>query len=226
MKRSKTTWRALALSAGLVGGVALLARSADHQDSPAIASDAAADVNDVYAFLSPTNSNNLVLVMTVYPFIPPTEAATTYFSQDVLYQFKIDTNGDAIEDLVVQAQFDAPGPDQRFTVFGPARPAALGTLRNTVLEDAASVGGRISTGAAPQIASGNGMTAFAGVREDPFFFDAEQLGAIFGGTASGFRNPGIDTFAGMNTLALVVELPVTMLGGVTNLGIWATTSRP
>lgn len=226
MRMPTTRWRVLAFTAVLTGTVAVLARSADHQDSPAIASDAAADINDVYAFLSPTNSNNLVLVMTVSPFIPPTEAGTTYFSQDVLYQFKIDTNGDAVEDMVIQAQFDAPGPDQRFTVFGPARPSNTGTLGNTVLTDAPAVGGRISTGAVADIATESGITAFAGVREDPFFFDAEALGAIFAGTATAFRDSGVDTFAGMNALAIVVELPVTMFGGANNLGIWATTSRP
>lgn len=226
MRIAQKSWRTLVVSVGLLGGIVALARSADHQDSPAIASDAAADINDLYAFLSPTDPNRLVLVMTVSPFIPPTEASTTYFSQDVLYQFKIDTDGNAVEDLVIQAQFDEPGPDQRFTIYGPGRPGSTGSLRNTVLTDAATVGGRISTGALADIADDNGVTAFAGVREDPFFFDAVQLGAIFGGTASGFRSPGVDTFAGMNTLAIVVELPVTMLGGATNLGVWATTSRP
>ena len=226
MKEKPRIWRSLGAATALIAGVSVIARSADHADSPAIASDVAADINDVYAFLSPTDANRLVLAMTVSPFIPPTEAGTTYFSPDVLYQFKIDTNGDAIEDMVVQVQFDQPGPDQRFTVFGPIRPNSTGSRTNLIVADAATVGGRISTTLVAEFESDNGVMAFAGIREDPFFFDFEQFVAILGGSAGGFRSSGIDTFAGMNTLAIVVELPISMLGGSTNLGVWATTSRP
>ncbi len=225
MKKKPRIWRSLAAAAALIAGVSVIARSADHADSPAIASDAAADINDLYTFLSPTDANRLVLAMTVSPFIPPTEAGTSYFSPDVLYQFKIDTNGDAIEDMVVQVQFDQPGPDQRFTVFGPVRPAFTGS-RGNMIADEATVGGRISTTPVAAFESDNGVMAFAGIREDPFFFDFEQFVAVLGGSAGGFRSPGIDTFAGMNALAIVVELPISMLGGSTNLGVWATTSRP
>ncbi len=226
MNKKPRIWRSLAGAAALLAGVSVIARSADHADSPATASDAVADVNDVYAFLSPTDANRLVLAMTVLPFVPPTESGTTYFSPDVLYQFKIDTNGDAIEDMVVQVQFDQPGPNQRFTVFGPVRPTSTGSLGNVIVADAATVGGRISTTAVAAFESANGMMAFAGIREDPFFFDFEQFMAVLAGSAGGFRSLGIDTFAGLNTLAIVVELPISMLGGSTNLGVWATTSRP
>ena len=69
------------------------------------------------------------------------------------------------------------------------------------------------------------MTVFAGVRDDPFFFDLVQFKKIIAGQATSFRNPGVDTFAGTNVLAIVVELPSSMLGG-TKLGVWGSTSRP
>ena len=47
---------------------------------------------------------------------------------------------------------------------------------------------------------------------------------IIAGEATSFRNPGVDSFAGTNVLALVVELPSARLGG-TKLGVWGTTSR-
>ncbi|MFB3111491.1 MAG: DUF4331 family protein, partial [Gemmatimonadales bacterium] len=80
MKEKPRIWRSLGAATALIAGVSVIARSADHADSPAIASDVAADINDVYAFLSPTDANRLVLAMTVSPFIPPTESGTTYFS--------------------------------------------------------------------------------------------------------------------------------------------------
>jgi hypothetical protein len=49
--------------------------------------------------------------------------------------------------------------------------------------------------------------------------------------ASAFRDPGFDFLAGINTLAIVVELPAAMLLGANAgapdpaIGIWATTSH-
>src|SRR5439155_137476 len=79
-------------------------------------------------------------------------------------------------------------------------------------------------GAAHMIASRSGMTVFAGMRDDPFFFDLVQFKKIIAGEAAAFRNPGIDSFAGTNVLAIAVELPSARLGGP-RLGVWGTTSR-
>jgi hypothetical protein len=46
------------------------------------------------------------------------------------------------------------------------------------------------------------------------------------GQASGFRDPGMDTFAGTSVLALVIELPLALLGSNPDLKVWGTTSRP
>src|SRR5216117_2857805 len=77
--------------------------ASDHKDSALLAADHAADIADVYTFRSPVHPDNVVLVMTVSGFIPPSEASTTFFDPGVLYQWKLDNNGDAIEDLVIQA---------------------------------------------------------------------------------------------------------------------------
>ena len=69
------------------------------------------------------------------------------------------------------------------------------------------------------------MKFFAGPRDDPFFFDLGQFKAILGGTASGFKNPGTDTFAGTNVLSLVVEVPKAMLGTSSTLNVWAETKK-
>ena len=56
--------------------------------------------------------------------------------------------------------------------------------------------------------------------------DLARFRQIVAGQASSFNNPGTDAFAGTNVLAIVVEVPISMLGSSPNLGIWATTSRP
>jgi hypothetical protein len=60
-------------------------------------------------------------------------------------------------------------------------------------------------GAAAVTSTQNGMKFFAGPRDDPFFFDLGQFQAILGGTATAFKNPGVDTFAGSNVLSVVLK---------------------
>jgi hypothetical protein len=71
--------------------------------------------------------------------------------------------------------------------------------------------------------SSTGIKAFAGPRDDPFFFDLDQFHKITGGTASGFNNPGTDTFAGTNVLSVVVEVPKSLLNSTGKLGVWLQT---
>jgi hypothetical protein len=79
-------------------------------------------------------------------------------------------------------------------------------------------------GANPVIGESNGIKVFAGPRDDPFFFDLNQFKAIIAGTATSFNDPGTDAFAGTNVLALVVEVPKSMLG-TQSINIWATSNR-
>ena len=214
-------WIALAL-VGLAVSATL--RSADHADAPLVQADAAADINDVYAFRSPADPDRLVLVMTTNPFIPPTEVETVSFSSDVLYQFKIDTDGDAVENYVVQVTFSGTGAEQSVTVLGPAAPDLVGTPRSRLMSGAPMAHGLVSFGASADVIRGGQMEVFAGVRDDPFFFDGERLAEILAGQATSFRDPGIDLLAGVNALAIVVEFPISMIGNATNLGVWGTTS--
>src|SRR5437667_11602085 len=211
----------LAIPAAL--GLARWIKASDHEDSALLAADHAAEIADVYTFRSPVNPDNVVLVMTVSGFIPPSEASTTFFDPNVLYQWKIDNDGDAVEDLVIQAFVTGTGGHQVMHFRGPAAPAATGTTDRVVLgPETATVG--VSNGAAPIVASRGGLTVFAGSRDDPFFFDLVQFKKIIAGDATAFRNPGVDTFAGFNVLAIVAEVPSSLLGGQ-KLGVWGTTSR-
>src|SRR5881396_2631497 len=204
-------------------GITRWIKASDHKDSALLAADHAADIADVYTFRSPVHPDNVVLVMTVSGFIPPSEASTTFFDPGVLYQWKIDNDGDAVEDLVIQAFVTGTGWHQVMHFRGPAAPAATGTTDRVVLgPETATVG--VSNGAAPIVASRGGMTVFAGVRDDPFFFDLVQFKKIIAGEATAFRNPGVETFAGFNVLAIVAEVPSSLLGGQ-KLGVWGTTSR-
>ena len=70
------------------------------------------------------------------------------------------------------------------------------------------------------------MKAFAGMRSDPFFFDLLGfLGSVKGqGTRTLNDGNESDFFVGLNTLAIVVEVPNRLIGGTgRNVGVWATT---
>ena len=224
LRRRKATIAGVILVAGL-GGVWRWASAADHRDSMALTADAKADIADVYVFVSPVDADRLVLAMTVDGLIPPSEVGTHRFDPDVLYQWKIDGDGDAVEDLVIQARAVGNGPGQQMVFRGPAVPERAGS--ESMLLRGPDMGRvRVSANREAIISTDRGVSVFAGVRDDPFFFDLAQFQAILSGNASGFRNPGVDTFAGTGVLALVVELPIEMLGGTSDLAVWGTTSRP
>jgi len=223
---SRSTLRRGALLAGAVvataAGIARV-RAADHRDSAVLTANPAQDIADVYSFQSPANPANIVLAMTVSGFIPPAEAATAAFDPDVLYQFKIDTDGDASEDLVIQAFATGGANNQVVHFVGPTTPSQVGSM-GRLLNGRGVTSVRVSNAATPIVATAEGVSVFAGVRDDPFFFDLVRFNAIIAGQATGFRDPGVDTFAGFNVLALVVEFPKSLLGTGGTIGVWATTS--
>src|SRR5213594_3313771 len=124
----------LPLAAAAALGLARWITASDHKDSALLAADPAADIADVYTFRSPVNPDNVVLAMTVSGFIPPPEASTTFFDPNVLYQWKIDNNGDAVEDLVIQAFVTGTGGHQVMHFRGPVAPSQAGSTNTVVRE--------------------------------------------------------------------------------------------
>ena len=215
------------------------AKGSDHADTPSIAAAPGTDITDVFLFPSPTNANNVVLVMNVHPLITSANVSSTSFDPNVLYQFKIDTSGDFVEDYVVQAQFSGTGPNQAVSI-ATGTPITTGTVTQAITP--LSVSGTINNTFAPA----SGIQAFAGVREDPFFFDLNRFFTIFPdratplsgtpvsnpntpqaaswnppGTASDFLSVGK-----YNLLSIVVELPKSQLqgAGTGKVNLWCTTS--
>ena len=203
------------LSLVAITGLVLLA--ADHVDAPAVTGNAS-DITDVYAFQG-QNTNNLVFVVNTQGLLSPSATASAQFSENVLTEINIDNNGDNVEDLVIQAI----RKNSKMYFFGPFAPTTTG-LTSTVQTRATEGSVQISNyGNSANIAQQNGMKYFAGPRDDPFFFDLDQFKAILAGTATGFNNPGHDTFAGTNVLSLVIEVPKNKLGSSSTINVWAET---
>jgi hypothetical protein len=217
---------AVVLCTGLAMAAYGVVRAADHDDSPSVGADQAADIADVYAFRSADNPANVVLALTLSDVLPPgqIELGRSIFDPRVLYQFKLDNNGDGVEDRVIQAYVVGTPTHQVMQIRGPIAPAVQGAT-SRIVPSAVTISTRVSTGTTPIVAQRNGMRLFAGVREDPFFFDLGRFSAILAGQATSFANPGTDAFAGLNTYAIVLELPAAMIGNLATTSVWATTSR-
>jgi hypothetical protein len=219
---------------GALGGAAAITYASDHQDTPEVELSPRMDINDVYAFPG-ASADRTVLVMTTSSPITPAQASTAAFDPNLLYQLKVDNTGDGIEDLVLQFTFDGNGTAQRVNMRGPVRPTESGT-RNTIVSAAPAASGALNQ----TISGSGGIQLFAGLRDDPFFIDLEQFFRILPDRrpasgpysvmptpASAFRNPGVDFLRTINTLAIIVEMPTSMLtaGGGTKIGVWGTISR-
>lgn len=215
--------------------------AADHRDAPLVDEATAGDITDVYAFVDPNDSSRLVLAMAVNPFAVPAAPGSYGFSPDLLYQFKIDNDGNAVENFVVQFKFTGRLSGQTVQVFGPARPRQVGA-KNQILSNRPTVQGLAGT----TLGSSSKLQAFTGLRDDPFVFDLGQFNRILGGLQALFREAnspalgpltgreirgdgtsGVDGFGGFNAGYLVVSFPKAWVRGNTSrLNIWATVSRP
>jgi hypothetical protein len=226
-----------------IAGAALVAKrslASDHQDSPDVELNPAMDMTDVYAFPGST-PDRIVLVMNSWPFLTPAETPTTRFDPNLLYQFKIDNDGDAREDQVIQVTFKGSGPDQTVEVRGPIVPPVQGAMMNRLATSSPAVSGKVNT----VLGSPTGMQVFTGPREDPFFIDLEQFfriipdrkpvtGALSQLSDTAISPPSFrdatsakDYVAGYNVLSIVIELPKSALtpGGSSRIGVWGTISR-
>ena len=200
----------------LVAAFVLTTNAADHRDSPSVENDPGADITDVYAFRSPTNSDDLVVALDVNGLTPPAERRN--FADDVTYALHVDGNADLAADANVEIAFSG----NTFTIEG---------LGDPITGDVTPPG---STEA--KVTDANGIKVFAGPRDDPFFFDLTGFKNFLANPAipaTGLRPAGetpVDQFAGTNISAIVIELPVTAVTGADSsdtgtIKAWATTSR-
>jgi Domain of unknown function (DUF4331) len=245
----RPTTRRRALVASLVvlagaAGTAALVIASDHQDTPFTELNPKSDLTDVYAFPGAA-AGRIVLAMDTRAFLTPAQTSDpneASFDHNLLYQFKIDNNGDAKEDKVIQVSFTGEGANQQVEVRGPVAPPVQGAMENEIADAAPVVTGRLNS----TLGTSSGLQVFAGPRDDPFFIDLEAAFCILpdrrpvqgplstscalqpnGQAPFFFRNPGINYVAGFNVNSIVIELPSAMLENGTpgKLGIWGTISQ-
>lgn len=139
--------------------------------------ESTADIPDFYRFEPSEGSDNTVFVVDLQTNVLP-DLAYGSFDETVLTEINIDTNGDLVEDLVLQV---IPR-DSRIYFFGPVAPLKAG-LDSEVLVDSPMGSVEISGTKAIMSTTANSVTLFAGPRQDSFFFDFFQFNAVIGGIA-------------------------------------------
>jgi hypothetical protein len=207
--------------------------AADHGDAPLTAHDLGADLNDAYMFLDPNNNSRVIMIMTVHGFIVPGENSNFgIFDPALRYRFEIETTGDARPDKFIDVRFS---PRIANSAGVPQAQMATITLPNGRTFTAPSTNSSNSTDTPPaQVLTTDSQTDvifFAGLTDDPFFFDIPAFARFNGSIRAGAPNSGVfnrgrDTFAGYNTLAIAFSLPLAFVRGPGNeLGLACDTQR-
>lgn len=241
MGRSRLWLSALALLAlaAMVITPRLLVAS-NHDDGELDLKGRALHTTDFFVFREQdqnpaAGAGDLIFIMNVNPrSLPRQEYA---FSTNAQYDIHVTRamNNDAMPtgktDAMLRFQFGAPGQDG-------SQPIKVTAVRDGVTT-AGSMGARttpLAAAAAPIVTpvtlGGGTISVFAGLREDPFFFDVEQFfrvraGALGMGPKVGFREPGYDFTAGYNVLSIAVRVPRAWLAGstsATTFDAWTTVS--
>ncbi|HEX6144570.1 MAG TPA: DUF4331 family protein [Geminicoccaceae bacterium] len=175
--------------------------AADHREAPRISEFPPADIGDIYAFRAPAAPNRLVLVMTVNGISDPEFAGSYLFSPRVRYTFTIDTDADAIPNRRIDVTFTEPqGGAQEFRARFPQGITVDGSTTPPTVSPAGP--------AEPVIVEGPGILAFAGPRDDPFFFDAVGFNRFRAGSGT---FSGDDSFGEHNVSAIVLEFPIRLV---------------
>jgi len=230
-------------------------RASSHREAPLISSDPQADTTDVYAFVSPDAPDSVTLISSWIPFEDPAGGPNFYrFGDNVLYEFKVDNNGDAVEDITYQFRFTSQtrNPNTFLYNTGPITTGMADPNRNlyqtytvTRLE-----GSRVAFTTAPMLtmydnvgrastpdyggrgsgiyafpqSDGTAANVFAGQTDDPFFLDLRVFDLLYG---ANFSEAGTDTLAGFNVHSIALRVPKSSLrAGSPIIGVWATASRP
>jgi Domain of unknown function (DUF4331) len=178
--------------------------------------DARLDMTDLYAFAKPGDTSRSIVVLNVHPSFrldSPEPTTTELFKPGALYEFKVDTNGDAIADICYSVQFASSGDGKQTATarrLQGVRAAGVGEQGEVIVQQAP-----VSIGREAVVTEAGDYRLFFGWRSDPFFFDVN-------GNFNQMQFTGDDFFKDKDVCSIVIELPNSALGN-NEMGIWART---
>ena len=204
--------------------------AADHGDAPLASVDQGSDIADVFAFLDPNDNTKVILAFDTHGFIVPAENANLgFFDSTITYRFQIENTGDAKGDGNIDVTFS------KQTDRAMPQTATIKLLSGATFTAPTTISSATATTApSPTITTdaNSGVSFFAGLTDDPFFFDipAElqyRKSRVDGSPNPTFFNRKRDSFAGYNVEMIVLSVPATLLRGSAGdvIGVSAQTLR-
>lgn len=196
-----------------------------HLDSPLARQDIRLDITDLYVFGGQTGT---VLIINVCHSLGG-EVAVPGFHPEARYEFKVDLDGDAVEDITYRVTFGESSAfgGQSFSVHRISGLAAV---------DPSAPGVPVAQGhSGTAITSAHGVRVWAGRAGDPFWIEPHVLHAvghtIQDGTTVNFGDwhptRATNLFADTTVYSLVLELPdaeLTPRSADNKIGVWAVAS--
>jgi hypothetical protein len=225
---------ATALAAAVVGSGPERSVASSHREAPLIAEDPSVDNTDLYAFRSPDKPNTVSIIANWIPGEDPAAGPNYFtFSPNAKYKINIDRTGDARPDLVYEFRFGRTAGaaflgntvqswsmwrNKKLFARGKTPPNNIGPRSTPNYRELVS----------KSIVSKDGVSIFAGQRDDAFFGD---IGSIFDLLAfregTGATGGGKDFFAGYGVHAIALQIPIAQLNAkASTIGVWASTERP
>jgi hypothetical protein len=192
-----------------------------HLDSPLARQDTRLDITDVYLFRGVAGT---VFVMNVNTSV----AARNYpeqFHPEALYEFKVDTDGDAVEDITFRVSFGHRESDGRQELI-------VSRLDGAASRDRSAQGTVLARGhTEEEIKTANGLRAWAGKAGEPFYIEPTVLGAIRKAVANGQpvdlavwnKSKAMNAFANTTVSSIVLEIPDGAFPA-TSIGFWGVTA--
>ena len=194
-----------------------------HLDSPIARQDIRLDITDLYVFRGETGT--VFVINVCHSIFGP--IAAPGFHPEGMYEFKVDLNGDAVEDVTWRLTFDerdAHG-EQRYTVR---------CIRGAEATDPHAPGSIVAQGATGSpVTTASGLRVWAGKAGDPFWIEPDVLHAVGHAFQDGTQvnlsgwdpSHAKNLFAGQTVYAIVMEVPDGELlegaQGNRRLGLWA-----
>jgi len=197
-----------------------------HLDSPVARQDVRLDITDLYVFRGETGTTFIINVChSIAGDIP-----VPGYHPEGMYEFKIDLDGDAVEDLTYRFNFDTRDGEGR-------QQFVLSRLSGAAAADQTAAGLIIARGATGEtVATPDGIRIWAGKAGDPFWIEPDVLHAVGhafqDGTAIDLSawdpKKARNLFAGHTVHSIVVEVPddelladAPDLAENNRIGVWA-----
>lgn len=194
--------------------------AADHRDGPIFGPPGLSfDIDDAYFFVDPSDPSKVILALsTSGPIVPPENANAGGFDHTANFRFLIENTGNAAGDVAIDVNFTkqtANNQPQTAAVKLSRGRSSLGFTAPTTVSSATAM-----TPPAPVITTdpATGISIFAGIVDDPFFFDLTAELRYRASRLAGMPDPSFfdrarDSFAGYNVMMIALRVPASLLRG-------------